>query len=199
MPANETGHSTWWVVVDPTDATDAEAEARGLTQHRDLYQLRIPLPLPADSAEVVQTRPLRPGTGDEPDWIAVNNRAFASHRDQGDYTVERLHAHMAEPWFDPAGFLLHERDGRLAAFCWTKVHPPTDDDPALGEIFVIGVDPGFQGLGLGRALTVAGLTWLADRGLTTGMLYVDADNTPAVGLYDSLGFTRHHTERVYAP
>ena len=191
-------HDDWWVVVDPTPATDAEADARGLPHRRDLFQLRVPLPLPSGSAESVSTRALQPGTADEAAWIAANNRAFATHPDQGDYDTERLHARMAEPWFDADGFRLHERDGRLAAFCWTKVHPAAGDDPAMGEIFVIGVDPDFQGLGLGRALTVAGLDWLAARGLTVGMLYVDADNTPAVRLYDTLGFTRHHTERVYS-
>ena len=42
-------------------------------------------------------------------------------------------AHEAEPWFDPAGFLLHEVDGRLAGFCWTKIHETTDP-PARGDL-----------------------------------------------------------------
>ena len=48
---------------------------------------------------------------------------------------------------------------------------------------MIGVDPSRQGDGLGRALTIAGLESLAGRGITVGMLYVDADNEAAVGLY----------------
>ena len=85
----------------------------------------------------------------------------------------------AEPWFDPEGFRLHERDGKLAAFCWTKVH--SDTSPPMGEIYVIAVDPTFHGLGLGKALTIAGLDHLAARGLTVGMLHVDGANTAAIG------------------
>ena len=62
---------------------------------------------------------------------------------------------------------------------------------------MIAVDPDFVGRGLGRALTVAGLEHLAGRGLTVGMLYVEADNAPAVGLYESLGFTVHHTDTAF--
>jgi mycothiol synthase len=102
---------------------------------------------------------------------------------------------MAEPWFDANGFLLHEREGRLAGFCWTKIHATVD--PALGEIHIIAVDPDFNGLGLGRALTLAGLSWLHRQGLGTGMLYVDAANAPALGLYRSLGFTVDHVDRRY--
>lgn len=192
-----------WVVSDPTAAHDRAADAAGLTARRDLFQLRRPLP--ADEAEgalaaAAPTRRFMPGTPDEAAWIAVNNRAFATHPDQGGFDLARLHALMAEPWFDPDGFRLHHRTGQLAAFCWTKVHAadPAQGDPALGEIFVIGVDPDFQGLGLGRALTLAGLVWLGDHGLRVGMLYVESTNTAALGLYRALGFEPHHTDRVYA-
>ena len=40
----------------------------------------------------------------------------------------------------------------------------------------LGVDPQSPVRGLGTPLTAAGLNYLADRGLPTVMLYVEADN-----------------------
>jgi mycothiol synthase len=108
-----------------------------------------------------------------------------------------LQARAREPWFDADGFLLHERDGRLAGFCWTKIHPANAASEALGEIYVIAVDPDFHGLGLGRALTLAGLDWLARKGVGTGMLYVDAANVAAVTMYERLGFAVHHDDQAF--
>jgi mycothiol synthase len=186
------GHVHWWV-FDPGPDADELASGIGLTPGRTLYQMRVPLPLTTSPTDTT-TRPFEVGT-DEQAWLEVNNAAFAQHAEQGSWDLATLRLREREDWFDPHGFLLHERDGRLAAFCWTKLHH--DTDPVLGEIYVIAVHPDFHGLGLGKALTVAGLASIAERGVTTGMLYVDHHNTAAVGLYRSLGFTVHRTDRAY--
>ena len=181
------------------EARDDEAAARaGFRHQRDLLQQRVPLPLaePPSWPPGVEVRSFVPGQDDDV-WLAVNNRAFADHPEQGGWVRATLERRMAEPWFDPKGFLLaFDADG-LAGSCWTKVHPAIDAEPELGEIFVIGVDPSRQGSGLGKALVVAGLSYLAERGVRTGMLFVDGDNEAAIRLYESLGFTTHRRDRAY--
>ncbi len=184
-------HLTWWV-PEPSAAHRAIAGALGWRAHRELLQMRRPLPTGAPIE--IDTRPFRPGDDDET-WIEVNNRAFASHGEQGGWDLATLHQRMAEPWFDPEGFLVHEIDGRMAGFCWTKLHHEVD--PVEGEIYVIAVDPDFHGRGLGAQLTLAGLDSIARRGVRTGMLFVDAGNTAAVRLYEKLGFTVHRTDVAF--
>ena len=175
-----------WFVRAARPRDMAVAARLTLAPTRELFQMRVPLPLASEGASDLAWRAFVPGE-DEQAWVTVNNRAFADHRDQGGRTVADLVALEAEPWFDPEGFVLHhDGSGALDGFCWTKVHG--DTDPPLGEIFVIGVDPTAHGQGLGRALVRTGLDWLHRAGLTQGMLYVDADNAPAVALYRSLGF-----------
>ena len=190
--AGDGGGPVQWWAFDATAADVALAESVGLRMTRELLQMRVPLPL--DRPVDVTTRPFVPGE-DDAAFLAVNNRAFASHPEQGGWTAGTLRQRQGEAWFDPAGFLLHERDGRLAAFCWTKLH--ADETPVLGEIYVIAVDPDFQGLGLGNQLTLAGLSSIAARGVGTGMLYVDGGNTTAVTMYERLGFTIHRTDRAF--
>ena len=177
----------------PSAHHDEAARAAGMTHVRDLLQMRRPLPVGLDWSVVV--RPFVRGK-DEEAWLRVNNRAFAEHPEQGAWDRAGLEEVLAEPWFDPQGFLLHEVDGELAGFCWTKVHP--DERPPLGEIFVIAVDPAFGGRGLGRELTLAGLDHLCRQGLTVGMLYVDSTNEPALRMYENLGFVVDHIHRGYS-
>ncbi len=186
------GHVHMWVAKPMAD-TDAVAEHCGLSRGRDLYQMRRSLP--ADQAhERPKTRPFQPGV-DEAAWLEMNNRAFASHPEQGGWTLDTILEREAEPWFDRDGFLIHERDGRMAGSCWTKVHHETSF--RMGEIYVLCVDPEFQGLGLGRGLALAGLDHLSELGTDLTMLYVDAANDPAVSLYRGLGFEVDHVDRAY--
>jgi mycothiol synthase len=199
VAADGGGHVSLWLHGGRA-ADEAAAEAAGFRPERELLQLRVPLPLPEASRlpAGVTIRAFVPGR-DEDAWLVVNNRAFAGHPEQGDWDRATLLAREQEPWFDASGFLLAEDADGLAGFCWTKVHepvPPREPDP-LGEIYVIGVDPGRQGTGLGRALVVAGLESLASRGVRVGMLYVDGANTAAVALYGSLGFTTVRVDRAY--
>jgi mycothiol synthase len=173
-----------------------EALALGFSVERDLLQLRVPLPLQVERRALgpgFTTRAFRPGD-DEEAWLEVNNRAFAAHPEQGNWDKETLVNREGADWFDPAGFIVCEKDGRLAGSCWTKVH--AGRSPVLGEIYVISVDPDFQGTGLGRSLAIAGLDWLAGQA-EVGMLYVDLSNRGAVELYLKLGFTLDHVDRCY--
>jgi mycothiol synthase len=173
---------------------------RGFSRARVLLQMRRDLdgvdadPRPA-LPDGVAVRPFRPGR-DERAWLRVNARAFAAHPEQGAWTAADLALREREPWFDPEGFLLAWRGdpdsgGELLGSHWTKVHPPGDAGPeAVGEIYVLGVDPDAQGLRLGGALTDLGLAHLRRRGLGQVLLYVEEDNGPAVRLYESRGFRR---------
>jgi len=193
------GRVHMWV-PKPTGLHDRVAEQAGLVRGRELRQLRRALPLHEQAT--VAVRPFEAGV-DEEAWLEVNNRAFSSHPEQGGWDRETLRHREEQPWFEPAGFLLHERDGKLAAFCWTKLHRHTHGDtrgdhvPPLGEVYVVGVDPAYQRLGLGRQMVLAGLDWLAGQGIRTAMLYVDADNHGALRLYESMGFTLDHVDRAY--
>lgn len=182
----------------------ADLAARyGFGPVRELWKMRLTstaaelpdVPLPVG----VTLRAFVPGR-DEDAWLAANRAAFAHHAEQGSMTRGDLDARMAEPWFDPAGFLLAvDASDRILGFHWTKVHPRHGDHPAIGEVYVVGVTPDAQGTGLGKALTVAGIRHLQHQGLHAVMLYVDADNIPAVSLYRRLGFTRWDVDVMYAP
>ncbi|RLU86884.1 mycothiol synthase [Streptomyces griseocarneus] len=172
------------------------AQVLGLSLFRELRQMRRPLAGLSLGEPVlppgVTVRTFRPGE-DDAAWLAVNAAAFAHHPEQGSLTQRDLDDRKATSWFDPEGFFLAEREGEIVAFHWTKVHAAE----RLGEVYVLGVKPGAQGGGLGKALTAVGLRHLAEAGLPTAMLYVDADNLAAVAVYEGMGFEVYETDLMY--
>ena len=199
------------------DVTAAErfAAARGLEVVRELFVLGRrfdeagPLSNPVLPDGLV-TRAFRPGR-DEDEWLRVNAAAFAHHAEQGRMTRADLDARMDEPWFDPAGLILvvPESDpDTVAAFHWTKIEteggahgpdaPRRGGTGGTGEVYVVGVDPAYQGKGLGRPVTVLGLEYLRDQGVEDVILYVDGDNPAALNVYRGLGFTTRSVDRMFA-
>lgn len=165
----------------------------GFVTERELRQLRCRLPLEErfELPPGIVLRRFRPGQ-DEEAWLRVNNAAFAGHPENGAWTREILEHRKRQPWFDPEGFLMAWEDRELVGFCWTKMH-----DGGMGEIYVIAVAPGHQRRGIGAALVSEGLGDLEQRrGAEMGMLYVDADNTAGIALYERLGFRLDHVDRA---
>jgi mycothiol synthase len=222
------GRLRLWAHGDHPSAS-ALAHGMGFIRARVLWQMRrslyAPVPEPRLPAGVT-VRAFRPGQDDEA-WVRVNARAFANHPEQGRWTLRDLRVRMAEPWFDPNGFLLAVRAeeqnrgllavdeaGDLLGFHWTKVHGAhrkagfrgggpvarnADPHPhdPIGEVYVLGVDPSAAGHGLGSALTLAGLRHLRAEGLEQAMLYVDESNGTAIRLYTRLDFARWTTDVSY--
>ena len=190
-----------WAHGDLPAARRLATTAR-MTVVRELWQMRLDLTvgtalagpgLPAG----VTVRAFVPGA-DEDAWCRLNARAFASHPEQGRLTPADVDAREREPWFDPAGFLLAERDGALVGSAWTKVHPAgvLGVEP-VGELYALGIDPDAQGQGLGGALTTLALAHLRARGVRSAVLYTEADNTAAVRTYRRAGFTRSAVDVMY--
>lgn len=164
--------------------------------------LRLSLDLPEGGVRApeppagVTIRTFVPGK-DDAALLDLNARAFASHPEQGAMDQHDLDQRTGSDWFDPAGFFLAERDGELVGFHWTKVHAGERTSKAVGEVYVVGVAPEAQGLGLGSVLTQAGLRHLAERGLRTVILYVEGDNAPALTVYRRQGFVEAARDVLY--
>jgi mycothiol synthase len=149
--------------------------------HRSLEDL-----LPTTKYEY-KIRTFNPAQDEDP-WLALNNKVFTNHPHQGNWALADLENRMAENWFDPEGFFLAVKDDEIVGFVWTKIHQDLVNQEPVGELYVVGVDPDHAHQGIGRAVSVAAINYLIEKGLKRSMLYVDADNEKGLALYTSLGF-----------
>lgn len=187
--------------------------AATLAAHHDFAPVRTLLrlsrtfeqPVAEPTAPVgVRARMFVPGA-DDAALLALNARAFAHHPEQGAMSQRDLEQRIGSDWFDANGFFLAERSTtaerstaaerrapvELVGFHWTKVGGP------IGEVYVLGVDPDAQGLGLGSYLTQLGLHHLTSLGLREVELYVEGDNAPALAVYRKLGFSEAARDVLY--
>lgn len=187
------GHLHLWV-FQPTEIHDSLAHRLGLSKGRDLLHMRVALPVAAEPQlpDGVTIRAFEAGR-DEQAWLDVNNAAFEHHPEQGAWDLATFRRRMSTAWFDARDLLLALNGSAVVGSNWTKL----DHDAGVGEIYVIAVDPTHHGSGLGKALSLAGLAHMYQRGMREGSLYVDADNSKALEMYRKIGFEVDHRDRAY--
>lgn len=182
-------------------AAQATAESVGLAKVRELLVMSVDASALPPAAEVPggyevlslpQAEERFGREAVEREWLRVNNDAFSWHPEQGGWDLERLRRGMAADWFDPAGVWFLYAGGDMAGFHWTKRHPG-----GVGEVYVVGLASAYRGEGLGVTLMDAGLQHLVRGGSSQVILYVEADNKPAIRRYVETGFTVTESHVVY--
>ena len=76
--------------------------------------------------------------------------------------------------------------GSTVGFIAVKLHSEAD----MGEIYMVAVDPDFQGHGIGTALTEFALSWMKEAGMSVAMVETGGDpgHAPARRTYEKVGF-----------
>ncbi|MEN9923292.1 MAG: mycothiol synthase [Actinomycetota bacterium] len=178
------------------------AQSVGMKEVRNLLQMRRSLlsaiDVPIFPAEFT-IHTFNPDT-DTTSWLQANTKIFQQHPEQGQWQLRDVEIRIQEDWFNPQGFFLLKHGDDIAGFSWTKVHSHSHghDHIPLGEIYVLGVSPEFQGRGLAKALTLHSLQFLRSEGLLEAMLYVNKDDTAALSLYESCGFRAWDVDTLYS-
>lgn len=138
---------------------------------------------------------LRPVTPDHYETIwRANREAFRDHWGGADESLQQLHRILDDPDTDPSLWLVAWDGDEVAGGVWNEVRPAENDALGLrrGWLDSVFTRRRWRRRGLAGALISRSLTLLRDRGMTSAILGVDADNpTGAFGLYEAAGFTVH--------
>lgn len=175
-------------------AAQAIAKSTGLEKTRELIVMATTtLPQEFTAPEGYEVKSLKDLPDVQEEWLKVNNEAFSWHPEQGGWDMDRLTKAQQVSWFRPEDvlFLYDATNARVAGFHWLKRHSATK-----GEIYVVGLGTDYRGKGLGGPLIQMGLHHLKDMGEV--ILYVEADNIPAVKAYEALDFTTIESHVVYS-
>jgi mycothiol synthase len=169
----------------------AAARRAGFAPARSIFHMLLPGSVSLDPNNVpagVRIRSMH--AGEEPAILAALNRAWAGTWDFVPIRPELLERDLEG---QRAGMLLAVDavdDTRILATCHA-VFDPADENPdgsPRAWISNLTVDPAQRGRGLGRAMLLAGLASLRERGAGSIALGVDAGDPTPLRLYQSVGF-----------
>ena len=88
-----------------------------------------------------------------------------------------------------------EADARAVGFVAVALQP----ERSMGEIYMVAVDPDFQGGGIGTALSEFALAWIKDAGMVVAMVETGGDpgHAAARHTYEKVGCTQLPIARYF--
>lgn len=138
---------------------------------------------------------LRPVTPDQHETIwRANREAFRDHWGGADESLEQLQRILGDPDTDTSLWLIAWDGDEVAGGVWNDIYPAENEAHGLrrGWLGSVFTRRPWRKRGLASALIGRSLTLLRERGMTSAILGVDADNpTGALGLYEGAGFVVH--------
>ena len=126
--------------------------------------------------------------GDEERLTQVQNASFSGSWGFCPNTVQEISYRAGMAHSPPEGILLLAHGDDTAGYCWTCVLG--DSQNSIGVIGMVGIVPAYRGRGLSKPILLAGMEHLRSRGVEHIRLDVDGENSPALKLYDSVGFSK---------
>jgi mycothiol synthase len=170
-------------------------ESHGYEPIRTFRQLAIDLDASFEAGPLPDGVTIRPlvAAEDGPAAFAAVDAAFAMHFGYWKETFEDWWAQQqAEETWDPTLGLVAELGSEIVGFSNNGVIEGT------GHVYELGVVPGKQRQGIGRALLRHSFAMFAARGIRIARLGVDTENvTGALELYRSVGMEPVREERVF--
>ncbi|HEY90479.1 MAG TPA: GNAT family N-acetyltransferase [Dehalococcoidia bacterium] len=172
---------------------EGNSHARAALENTGFYVIRRHLEIEIDLKNLSEpdkvSLPIRPlGENELERLTVIQNRSFTGSWGFSPNTIEEI-AHAAGTGNDGVEGVCLAVDGeKTAGYCWARTQEDGRGN-SWGRIGMLGVDPDYQGRGLGRELLLKGLSFLRGKGHDTAQLTVDSENTVAYNLYQSVGFT----------
>ena len=158
---------------------------------RHFYELRLALSnikLPAVEPSGYIVRSLGHAEADK--LTHIQNRAFADSWGFNANTPDEITYRINLSSCSPENIMMAYLKNRPVGYCWTRIM--IEENPAAGgikgEIHMLGVDPDYRKMGIGRNVLLAGLDDLKSKGVNIVELTADGEDPVALGLYKSVGF-----------
>ena len=138
---------------------------------------------------------VRPITPRDIDAIMAIDQKITGRPSQA-FWQSKLASHIERA---PSGCLAAESDGRVVGFVLGDIRGWAFMEPLTGWLDFLGVDPDFQGKGVGRRLIAALYEYFRTSGITHVNALIDWNDAELVEYLRSLGFRRGEFVHLHRP